>query len=318
MKVIAALAPGDEVLVVGGTGLIGRALGGVLAAAGLRALHVARHDPPPGMLAPGARFVRADRDELPALIATRALAADRARPLGVVDVLAAGPDDVDPLLAALAGRTGRFIAIGSAAVFGQAVPDHRYAESTAPEPSTDPMRRKVALERLLADAHARGRDATVLRIAYPYGPGHGPLTPLGRARDLFTRLDGDGPLDWVAPREFAPLQPLWTEDLARVIAALLTRSDRPRPLYHVAGPEVVDWATYLRRLARGRSLEGRLRSHDAAQLQALNPAAWWIANHLRRSPLLDDTLVRAEVAACDTTLAQAVPAWAAWCASGAP
>lgn len=318
----AALSPGDAVLVVGGTGLIGRALAAAALAAGLRPLLVARHDPPAGVVAPGARCLRADRRELPALIDSGALLheheRDHERALGVVDVLAEGADEAAPLLAALSTRRGRFVAIGSAAVFGQAARGLRHAESAAPQPGTDAMRRKVALEQLVTEAHRRTQAACVLRITYPYGPGHGPLTPLGRARDLFERLQGDGPIDWVAPGVFAPLQPLAVADLARVIVALLTRPAPPPPLLHVAGPETLDWDAYLQRLTQGRALGGRLRLHDGDALAAMQPQARWIVEYLRHAPLLDDGALQGLGLACRTPLAQAVPAWAEWCLSGRP
>lgn len=305
-------------LVVGGTGLIGRALAAALVDAGLQPLLVARKEPPPGVLPARARFVGADRSGLPSLIGSGRIASEPARALGVVDVLATGPEETGPLLDVLRGRPGRFVAIGSAAVYGQAQRGWRYDEATPAEPSTAPMQRKLALEQVIAAHRAGGHGATMLRVAYPYGPGHGPLTPLGRDRELFARLAGDDPIDWIAPGEFAPLQPLAAVDLARAIIALLTRVDPIRPLYHAAGPELVGWDDYLRLLARGRSLEGRVRLHRAEALMAMNPAAWWIGSHLRQAPLLDDSLLRREVYACDTRLADALPDWAAWCSSGLP
>lgn len=305
-------------LVVGGTGLIGRALAGALVDAGLQPLLAARHEPAPGLLPAGARFVGADRVELPMLIGSGRILAGPTLPLGVVDVLATGPQETAPLLQSLGRRRGRFVAIGSAAVYGQALRGLRYGEATVPLPSTEPMRRKLALEQLIAAHSASGRGATMLRVAYPYGPGHGPLTPLGRTRELFARLAGGDPVDWVAPGEFAPLQPLAAADLARAIVALLTRDDPVRPLYHVAGPEIVDWGEYLRLLARGNPLDGRVRLHRADALMAMNPAAWWIGSHLRQAPLLDDAPLRREVYACDTRLVDALPEWAAWCSSGRP
>jgi len=318
MKGDAALSAGDEVLVVGGTGLIGRALAAALLAAGVRPLLVARHDPPSGVVVPGARCLRADRRELPALIDSGALLREHERALGVVDVLAGGADEVGPLLAALSARRGRLVAIGSAAVFGQAVRGLRHAETAAPQPATDAMRRKVALEQLVTDVHRRTQAACVLRIAYPYGPGHGPLTPLGRARDLFERLHGDGPIDWVAAGVFAPLQPLAVGDLARVIVALLTRPAPPPPLLHVAGPETLDWDAYLQCLVQGRALGSRLRLHDVGALLAMQPQARWIVEYLRDAPLLDDGALQGLGLACRTPLAAAVPAWAEWCRSGRP
>ncbi|GMV46125.1 MAG: hypothetical protein AMXMBFR66_15230 [Pseudomonadota bacterium] len=314
----AALQAGDEVLVVGGTGLIGRALARALPEVGLQPLLVARHDPPTGLLAAPTRCLRLERNELPALLRSGLLPGGHGRALGVVDVLAGSAGETAPLLDALAQRPGRFIAIGSAAVFGLARSGLRHDEASAPQPGTEAMRRKVDVEQLVARRRAAGVAGCVLRIAYPYGPGHGPLGPLGRARDLFERLQGGGVIDWVAPGVFSPLQPLAVDDLARVIAALLTRRAALPALLHVAGPQTLDWSAYLEVLARGRPLGRRLRLHDADRLCALQPAARWVIDHLRQAPLLDDAMLQAMGLACRTPLAAAVDDWAAWCLSGLP
>ena len=296
-------------LIVGGAGLIGRALAPALLERGLVPVAVSRHAPPPGVLPEGAIHLCADRRELPARIASGAVFA------GAVEILAEGPEEVAPLLAAL-GENARFVAIGSAAVFGGAAAKTSFAESDLPVPLTPPMRRKVELERLVAAQSSSGRGATLLRIAYPYGPGHGPLTPLGRDRGLFAALQSGAAVDWVTANAFAPLQPLWVDDLARGIAALLCQPVKPRPLYHVAGPATLDWDAYLAALLRGLPAAAVAR-HSVEALGRLRPEAAWLAGYLTASPLLDDRLFRREVHACDTTLASAVDRWAVWCSSGA-
>lgn len=268
---------------------------------------VSRHPPGAGVLPEGARHLCLERKELPALV-------EKAPVAGIVEILAEGSEEVAPLLAASSGPRSRFVAIGSAAVFGGAAPGALHAEEDRPSPSTPAMRRKVELERFVASVNDGGRAATVLRISYPYGPGHGPLTPLGRDRGLFAALASGAPVDWVEAGAFGPLQPLWAADLAQGIAALLCLPRLPRPLYHVAGPEILDWDAYLAALSGGR---GQIRRHGAAGLERLRPEAAWITSYLATSPLLDDRVFRREVFACQTRLAQVVREWAAWCASGA-
>jgi len=309
------LAPGDSVVVVGGTGLIGSALGRVLAGCGLRPLLVSRHAPKAAQVAAGALHLCLERHDVPRLLERGEFSTPHGT-LGVIDVLANSPAEVEPLLAAAARRAGRFVAIGSAAVFGRSPDGFRYAETHVVAPATDAMRLKVAVEDSIAHANAAGHGATVLRLSYPYGPGHGPLTPLGREHRIFADLAAGRRVTWVKPDALAPLQPLWTDDLARGIAALLMRDAKPRPVYHVTGPETLTWEAYLGLLARGARTEGvSLLSVD--ELLTLAPNAWWLRDYLPEAPLLADTLFRAEVYACETRLVDTAEAWAQWCAAAA-
>jgi len=327
------LGEGDPVLLVGGTGLVGRALCAELARQGLVPLVVSRRPPPTGLLPPRVRHFALPVEQLPAALAAGQLApatAPPAAPLGVVEILAGRAAGVRSLLRACRGRSGRFVGLSSAAVLGRAAPGKLHREEDPPLPATAAMRSKLSVEQLLAAAHARGSSTVALRLAYPYGPGHGPLTPLGRDRALFARLEQGEQLTWTLPGELAPLQPLWVEDLAAAIVALLRRPGRPRPLYHVAGPQILSWDGYLAVLAGAVGARPpRLRAMPADELIAEGRVAggpgssgpgWhrWLAAYLRHAPLLDDGRLRREVFACTTPLAAAAPRWAGWCLSGAP
>ena len=312
------LGPGDPVLLVGGTGLIGRFLARVLVQQDLRPIVISRRPPPPGLLPVQALHLALPRRDLPELLSPQGPLSREldAGCLGVVEILAPGPREIEPLLQATRRYPGRFVAIGSAAVFGRGSHGQQYAETDPPEPRTEVMRAKLDLERLLALEHARGRGTLTLRCAYAYGPGHGPLTPLGRDRRLFVKLRRAEPLLWVEPGLLAPLQPLWAGDLACAIVALLRHQARPAPLYHVAGPRTLDWQEYLGLLATGRGTLHKVRFCSIEELLQEQEGTCWLEDYLRDAPLLDDQLLRRKVHACDTELPGVVESWAEWCCGG--
>ena len=307
---------GDSVILVGGTGLIGLATAKVLAGRGLLPIAISRHDPAPGLLPSSARHHRLDRTELPSLLAPTegSPLALTGRTLGVVEILAEETSHVRELLEAIESHAGRTVAIGSAAALGPSPRGKMNAEEEPPRPNSDDMRTKVAIEALLAEHHETGRASINLRCAYPYGPGHGPMTPLGRDPELFEKLSRHESISWVESGGLAPLQPLWVDDLAEAITELLLRPEKPETLYHIAGPEVLSWGAYLRALSRGSWPQRNLHRPSVASLQAENPEAWWLRDHLPHSPLLDDTRLRRDVYACTTKLSQVADLWAADCA----
>ncbi len=315
-----ALRPGDNVLVVGGTGLLGRALAAVLGASRLRVVSVSRNRPAGGALPAGCVHVPLAANDVPAWLGSPAALEllPSLSPLAVVDVLSDSGRATAALLNALDGRLGRFVGISSASVLGAGEPGRAYSESDPPVPTSPPMEAKLEVERTVRSAaEQRGVAASCLRLAYPYGPGHGPLTPLGRDRQLFASLRRNDPIDWIAPGVLPPLQPVWSGDVAWAVHALLTRRARPRPLYHLAGPRTGAWADY--RAARRAALGSRspVRHHGvAALLEGAGARGHWLRHYLPDAPLLDDRRLRNEVYACRTELGDTVAHWANWALSG--
>jgi len=310
----AALRAGDPVLLLGGTGLVARHLVPLLRSAGFLPVALSRSPPPPGVLPPQTPWIPFERArclEGPAAWPAALVELHRRPRVGWIDIVA---DEPAPLAALLAQRgPGRTLVLGSAAVFGEAQRGRRYVETDPPQPATPAMRAKVELEAAVAAAWARGQGASLLRCAYPYGPGHGPLTPLGRRRDLFERLASGEEQAWTTAGALAPLQPLWAPDLARTLLELLLRPARPRPLYHVAGPETLDWDDYLACLCEAAGGEPRIRRLPLADLLARGSAARWLAEYLRNAASLDDGLLRREVWAPPSRLPERVGDWADWC-----
>lgn len=131
------LIPSDEVLIVGGAGLIGSFLARALIGAGLRPIVVSRSDPQPGIIPDGTSHLRMDRIDLPKHIQSWTQ-----RPLGVVEVLAEGPAEIQPLWAATAPFPGRFVAIG----MGRSPRGIKHDERSLPAPHTEVIVRKLGFE----------------------------------------------------------------------------------------------------------------------------------------------------------------------------
>lgn len=97
------------------------------------------------------------------------------------------------VLDALPASTGRVIYVSSTGVYGQDAGEWVDEESEC-EPMTEGGQACVLGERLFL-AHARGRDAVVLRLAGLYGPGRVPRlagvaagTPIARSPDAYLNL----------------------------------------------------------------------------------------------------------------------------------
>lgn len=315
-----ALRPGDTVVVVGATGLLGRAVAAVCVAEGLRVVAVSRTPPPDEVLPPTCVHVAIAASAVPAWLAGsegQQLVAPES-PLGLIDVLSEAEEATCALLDALDGRLGRFVALSSASVLGPGAGERRYREADPPAPATDVMQAKLRVEQAVrAAAEQRGVGATCLRLAYPYGPGHGPLTPLGRNRELFACLQRHDPVDWITPGVLPALQPLWSGDVAWSVHALLTRAERPRPLYHAAGPRAWAWDDYLGALSASVRSHSPVRSRSIEELLGdAGAAGHWLRHYLPTAPLLDDSRLRQEVYACRTELSEVVGHWSTWALSG--
>jgi len=131
-----------RVMVLGATGFIGPAVVERLAALGHEPVGVSRSAP---QTAPAGRHLRADRND-PAAIARLA---QEARIEAVIDLLALTEAAAVPLLAALAGVTGRYVLASSGDVYRQ------YGALQRKEPGGQPLPRI-------------GEDAPLRASRYPY------------------------------------------------------------------------------------------------------------------------------------------------------
>jgi nucleoside-diphosphate-sugar epimerase len=248
-----------RVLIVGGTGLTGRAMAARLTAAGHAVVCLARRHPRVDDLA-GVTVLAADRHDRDAL----ARAFDRARPDAVIDQIAFRGDDVDAIADL---RPARHLVCSSAAVLGAGLDLDEHAP--VPPPSLPYLAGKLAVEE-----RARARGAIVLRPAYLYGPGHPPLTVRGRDPELVARLR-DGEVELPGDGEL-PLQPTFAGDHAAAVAAILT-TPHPARVYPVGGPATT-WRGWLEALAAAAGGPLRARAVETDELVATSP---WFRDYLR-------------------------------------
>lgn len=222
------------VLVLGGSGFVGREVCATLAARGERVLSAARG--PQGPAVPGVRAVRLD---LGADSAVGALARllDTSRPHTVINCVGSiwglteaelTPSIVAPTLRLLAalGRTAirpRLVHLGSVLEYGP-VPVGTTAREPARPVSTYGRAKLAATEAVLA-AHSRGDvDALVLRVANVAGAGTPAVSLLGQvALTLAAAPPDTGPVDV----ELSPLRAHRDYVDVRDVADAVIRATRP-------------------------------------------------------------------------------------------
>ena len=198
-------------------------------------------------------------------------AADR-RWDAVVDFLAFTPEEVERALAALAGRTGQYVFIGTAAA---------YDKPNAPLPITEnaPLanpyweyaRLKIACEQAVRRAHAQGRvPATIVRPSYTYGPtwipsgfgGQGYTVVDRMRRGLPVVCHGDGTALWGMTH---------SSDFAVGLVGLLGHPGALGEAFHVTTDEVLTWNAIYEAIARAAGAQVRLVHVPSALIAALVP-----------------------------------------------
>lgn len=222
-----------NVAVIGATGCGGRAVVAGLRAAGHIVCGLARGRTPGP--APDLVCDRQDADALRAALR-------RLRPDVVVDQIAGTAEQVRATLDACPAPV-RYVLVSSAGVYG-ADREAPCAEDTPVDPTPGLMAAKWAAEQALEDRPGH----TCLRLGALYGPGHAPMTPWGRRPTLAAALAAGEPI--VVPADDPPaLQPLFADDLGRVVAAVLADPEPPECL-NVAGRQTLRWADWLAAWAR--------------------------------------------------------------------
>jgi len=194
------------------------------------AVHRGRTAPAPA----GVAGLWCDRHDVPGLRGSLA----EFEPDAVVDHVAYSAADVSAALLALPASVKRYVLVSSAVVYGRAR-DRPYTEDDPPRPADTAARGKRAAERRTL---ARAPGPVCLRLGGLYGPGHAPMTPVGRDPTLFSRSRRERPVE--VPRGAQPLQPWFSADHAQVVLAVLTAASPPR-LLNAAGPERLDWPALL-------------------------------------------------------------------------
>jgi len=168
-----------------------------------------------------------------------------------------------------------------------------YTEDEPAAPASDYMRAKWAAEARALLWAGCCRRVTRLRLGALYGPGHPPLTPLGRDPRLIERLQSGEPV-LVPADDIGRIQPWAAADHGRLVASVVEDPDPPE-LLDVAGDESLTWPEVLSAWASAAEAgPPRLvrTAVDALRAAAPAPIRPFLAE-LHRPPAVDTTLLHA-------------------------
>lgn len=235
-----------KILIIGGTGLISSSITRDLAERGDEVIHYNRGKLDLYPNPPGVTTVHGDRTDSPAF--ERQMAE-----LGtfdcVMDMVGYQPGDAESVVRAFRGRVGHFIFCSTVDVYRKPASRYPYTEAEGYGGLNTYSRNKVAQEKtLLAAHHPADFPLTIIRPAYTYGEGRGPLHSFGGGTAYVDRVrkgkpivvHGDGTSFWVACHR---------DDVARSFVAAAGQAHTFGKAYHTAGEEWLTWNQYHERVA---------------------------------------------------------------------
>ena len=232
-----------KILIIGGTGLISTYItqqildrGDLSAQVTLYNRGMSRYPTPPGVT-----VIHGDRTDYPAF---EAQIASAGRFDAVIDMVGYAPADGDSVVRAFSGRIGQLIFCSTVDVYLKPASRYPYTEAEGYGGLNEYASNKVILEKTLIDASRSGAySLTIIRPAYTYGEGRGPLHTLGGGTGYIDRLrrglpivvHGDGSSLWVACH---------ASDVARTFVNALGNYTAHNQAYHAAGEEWLTWNNY--------------------------------------------------------------------------
>jgi nucleoside-diphosphate-sugar epimerase len=273
------------VLVLGGTGFVGRHVTRHLAAAGPGVAVFHRGETAPA-LPDGVATIHGSRDDRAALRS----ALDAAAPDVVVDAIAYTEAQAATLAEEAAGRTDRLVALSSGDVYRQY--DGLRGQSEAP-PDPVPLTEDAPLrssrypyrgaqidfpyaddyDKILVEEQLRAGPVptTILRLPMVYGPGD----PQGRVAGALDRLRAsDGPVA-LGERQ-ARWRPSrgYVENVAAAIVRAVVDPAAAGRTYNLGEPDALPEATWLRRIAAAAGLEASFERRPDEQVDGAPPFDW--------------------------------------------
>lgn len=259
----------DRVLVIGGTGALGRAIVPALVAAGYRVAVLALSD---DGLCSRAEFVQGSRHDLALLHRL----ANEGRFDGIVDLVAYGSRDVRPVVEAwrdVGHSLQRLVLLSSLAAVGAFRVEVASEESAirAVGPEGDYASGKAAGERVLEEAASFGFPGVILRAA----PIFGPNDPVSRENYVVQRLLLGHPIPLLAPEDTRLIR-VFSEDLVQPVLSALSRPIPPARVYHLVQPERITYRQYIAAIAHRVGRPALMRPVDSFALcqSGLNAAAF--------------------------------------------
>jgi nucleoside-diphosphate-sugar epimerase len=228
-----------RILIIGGTGLISTSTTHLLAERGEQVVLYNRGQSiyP---TAPSVSTLHGDRTDYAAF--ERQMAAAGTFDV-VMDMVGYKPDDGESVVRTFGGKVGQFIFCSTVDVYAKPASRYPYTEAEGYGGLNEYSSNKVIIEkRLLQAAEAGAFPLTIIRPAYTYGEGRGPLHPIswGRYIDRVRKgrpivVHGDGQSLWGSNH---------ASDVGQTFAAACGNPATYNQAYHVTGEEWLTWDQY--------------------------------------------------------------------------
>ena len=228
-----------KILIIGGTGLISTSITEDLAGRGYAVVLYNRgmsFYPTP----PTVRTIHGDRTDYPAF-------ESQVKEAGlfdcVIDMVGYHPADADSLIRVFKGRTGQVIFCSTVDVYQKPASHYPYTEQEPYGGLNEYSRNKVIIEKKLLNAAENDAfPLTIIRPAYTYGEGRGPLHPFSRTAyiDRLRKhkpviVHGDGSSLWTCCHK---------GDVARAFVFAVGNATAFGQNYHTTGDEWLTWNQY--------------------------------------------------------------------------
>jgi nucleoside-diphosphate-sugar epimerase len=257
-----------DVLMIGGTGTISRAI----VAALLRRGHAVtvfnrgqRDEPPP----PEVRVIRGDRRDREGFEA--ALSQERFD--AAIDMICFDAEDAASTARALDGRVGHLVHCSTVMTYGPPFAGLPLDEAAPLNGRHDGGygANKVAADELLLRAHAEtGLPVSVVKPSFTYGPGHPLWRQVDWRTDWIDRLRKGKPI-LVAGDGLNLFQFLPAADAGEAFAGLLGRREAVGEVYNLVHPEPLTWDEWHRAVAAALGVEAEIVHAPQELLIAVDP-----------------------------------------------
>jgi len=235
-----------KILIIGGTGLISEPMTHFLLERGddLTLYNRGQSQRP---TPPGAKTIHGDRMDYRTFEAQMAEAGHFDCVIDMVNYL---PGDAESVVRAFRGRVGHFIFCSTVDVYRKPATRYPYTEDDVYGGLNAYSSNKVICEQiLLAAYHPTDFPLTIIRPAYTYGEGRGPIHTFGGKTTYLDRIrqgkpivvHGDGSSLWVACHR---------DDVARAFVAATGQAHTVGKAYHTTGEEWMTWDIYHQHVAQ--------------------------------------------------------------------
>lgn len=283
-----------RVLIIGGTGLISTAISQILLERQAEVVFYNRGQSDRYPTPPAVKVIRGDRTDY-VYFETQMAAAGHFD--CVIDMVGYLPPDGESAVRAFRGRVGHYIFCSTVDVYRKPASRYPYTEAENYGGLNTYSRNKVLIEQTLLAAHHKiDFPVTIIRPAYTYGEGRGPIHSFGFKTTYLDRLrkskpiivHGDGSSFWVACHR---------ADVARAFVEAVGQARTFGECYHTTGEEWMTWNQYHQRVAAAIGASPPLLVHIPTDLlgQVAPQRAAIAVENLQFNNIFDNSAARAHL-----------------------